>query len=277
MSFDLHTHSNRSDGAFPPAQVVHAARDAGLEGIALTDHDTLDGYDEARAEGERIGVEVIRGLELSTVSRGASVHMLGYFVEPSSAALAEQLELHRDDRIWRAKAMVARLNELGVAVTFERVREIAKGESVGRPHIAAAMVELGVVPNTTAAFTEEWIANRGRAYVERHTLSPHDAIPLIRGAGGAAVIAHAIWTENDGSLDDAEWESLVTAGLTGIEVDHPDHDAEHRARYAALAHRFDLIATGASDWHGNEHGGKIGENTTDRATVDRLRERAGRP
>ena len=110
MGFDLHTHSNRSDGAFPPAEVVRAAHDAGLEGIALTDHDTLEGYDEARSAGEVLGVEVIRGLELSTVSRGASVHMLGYFVDPQNEPLRQQLEIHRDDRIWRAKAMVARLN-----------------------------------------------------------------------------------------------------------------------------------------------------------------------
>lgn len=276
MGFDLHTHSNRSDGVFPPAEVVRAARDAGLEGIALTDHDTVDGYDEARAQGELLGVEVVRGVELSSVSRGASVHMLGYFVDPEEPEFKRQLELHRDDRIWRAQAMVQRLNELGVPVTFARVREIAKGDSIGRPHIAQAMVEAGVVPNTTAAFTQEWIANRGQAYVERHTLSPEEAIRLIRGAGGVAVIAHPIWTEKDGSLTEAELSALAGAGMSGIEVDHPDHPPEARARYRAMAERLGLVATASSDWHGNEHGGMIGVNASDRDTLERLRDRAGR-
>jgi predicted metal-dependent phosphoesterase TrpH len=176
--------------------------------------------------------------------------------------------------------MVAKLNELGVPITFERVREIARGDSIGRPHIAQAMVEAGVVPNTTAAFTDEWIANRGRAYVERHTLTPADAVRLIAGAGGVAVIAHPIWTETDASVTEDEIEALASAGMGGIEVDHPDHDHEHRTKYRALAERLGLVCTGSSDWHGNEHGGKIGVNTTDRDTLERLRERAtaaGRP
>lgn len=274
--FDLHVHSDRSDGVFAPAEVVRIAKEAGLDGIALTDHDTLDGYDDAHAAGDAVGCEVLRGVELSTLSRGSSVHMLGYFVEPNNDELSHQLAVHRDDRVWRAQAMVAKLNELGVPVTFERVRQIARGESIGRPHIAAAMVEAGVVASTTAAFTDEWIGNRGRAYVERHTLSPQDAVRLIAGAGGAAVIAHPIWCEQDGTLTVEEIEGLASLGLAGIEVRHPDHDDAARERFGALAERLGLVATGASDWHGNEHGGKIGENTTDRETVERLREAAGR-
>ena len=274
--FDLHTHSNRSDGANPPAVVVQHAHEAGLEGMALTDHDTLEGYAEAREAGDRLGIEVLRGLELSTVSRGASVHMLGYFVDPNEAELKQQLENHRDDRVWRAKGMVEKLNEMGVPITFERVREIAQGDSIGRPHIAQAMVEAGVVPNTTAAFTEEYIANRGKAYVERHTLTPVDAVKLIRGAGGAPVIAHPIWTENDKSMTQEEVEALVEVGLLGIEVDHPDHDDAARAKYRAMAERLGLVATGSSDYHGNDHGGAIGSNRSGRAIVDALRERAGR-
>lgn len=274
MGFDLHTHSNRSDGAFEPAEVARRASAAGLEGIALTDHDTVDGVDEARTEGERLGLEVITGCEISTVSRGGPVHMLGLFLDPSNERLRGELGLLRDDRIVRAQAMVRRLNELGVPVTFERVREIARGASLGRPHIAQAMVEIGVVASATDAFTEEWIANRGRAYVERHTMSPLEGVGLIREAGGAAVLAHPVWTAKDDTLSEGDIEDLVAAGLAGMEVNHPDHDDRARTHYGGLAARLGLVPTGASDWHGNEHGGMIGSERTDRETVDRLRERA---
>jgi hypothetical protein len=276
VSFDLHVHSNRSDGAFSPSEVVRRAVQAGLEGIALTDHDTMAGYAEARAAGEGLGLEVIPGCEVSTTQNGGPVHLLALFVDPSDERFAGEMARLRDDRIERAQAMVARLNDLGVGVRFDRVLEIAGEASVGRPHIAQAMVELGVVARTTAAFTDEWIGNKGRAYVERHSLAPLDAVALIRGAGGAAVLAHPIWTVKDETLTEAGIEELAGAGLAGIEVDHPDHDAPARAHYAAMAERLGLVPTGASDWHGNEHGGMIGSERTDRVRLDELRRRSGR-
>lgn len=276
MSFDLHTHSNRSDGQHPPREVVRLARDAGLTGIALTDHDSLEGYDEAVAAGGEYGVEIICGLELSTVYRGGSVHMLGLFLDPHDELLHEQLRKLRDDRLDRAQRMVERLNELGVPVSWERVREIAQGESVGRPHIADAMIEAGVVTKRDDAFTKDWIAHGGRAYVERHTLTPFEGVAVIRQAGGAPVLAHPIWTARQESVTPEEIEGLAEAGLAGLEVDHPDHDAEAREYYGAMAARLDLVPTGASDWHGDEHGGMIGSESTDHERVARLRDRAGR-
>ncbi|MCA1832364.1 MAG: PHP domain-containing protein [Actinomycetota bacterium] len=276
MSFDLHVHSNRSDGAFPPAEVVRRAKTVGLEGIALTDHDTLDGYEEATTAGRELGLEVLPGCEVSTSHNDGPVHMLALFVDPSHERLRSEMARLQDDRIERAQAMVARLNELGVGVSFERVAEIAGQASVGRPHIAQAMVELGIVRKTPDAFTDEWIGNKGRAYVERHSLAPLEAVALIREAGGSAVLAHPIWTVKDESLTESDIEDLAAAGLAGIEVDHPDHDENARRHYAALAKRLDLVPTGSSDWHGNEHGGMIGSETTDRARLDRLRDRAGR-
>ncbi len=274
MGFDLHVHSNRSDGAYSPAEAAKIAHDAGLEGFALTDHDTYEGFGEAESAGRSLGIEVLCGVEMSTTRAGASVHILGYFFDRDHPRFRRELRLLRDDRVERALAMIARLNELGVAVTFERVREIAQGQSIGRPHIAQAMVELGAVPSTTAAFTAEWIANRGRAYVERHALTPVQAVEIIREAGGTAVVAHPIWLETDHPDPTPAIEEMAESGLGGIEVNHPDHDPAARERFAVLAKRLDLIATGSSDWHGNEHGGEIGSNTTDRDTLERLRDRA---
>jgi predicted metal-dependent phosphoesterase TrpH len=172
--------------------------------------------------------------------------------------------------------MVERLNELGVPITYERVLEIAKGESVARPHIAQAMVEAGVVPTTTDAFTKEWIANDGRAYVEKRSFDPVEAVRAIGDAGGAAVVAHPIWTR-DAGMPEAVIEEMAAAGLAGLEVDHPDHDVEARAHYRALAHRLGLLATGASDYHGNEHGGTIGSETTPPEVLEELRARAANP
>lgn len=275
MRIDLHVHSDRSDGAYPPAEVARIAREAGLDAIALTDHDTTEGLAEARAAGETLGLEVLTGCEVSARYANDSVHVLAYFFDPANPALAGVLSRIRDDRVWRAQRMVERLNELGVPVTFERVREIAKGETIARPHVAQAMVEAGVVVKTTDAFTQEWIGNGGRASVEKYAPAPVEAIGAIREAGGAAVLAHPIWLVRDRSMPEEHIEELAAAGLAGIEVDHPDHDDAARARYRALAGRLALVATGSSDWHGNLHGGKIGENVTPPEAVEALRERAG--
>lgn len=273
MRIDLHTHSNVSDGALPPAEVARVAKAAGLDCIALTDHDSMAGLPEAGAIGEEIGLAVIAGCEVSAVFEHKPVHMLGYFMDPGHARLASALAEIRQFRLQRAQQMVERLNELGVPITYERVRQIASGDSVGRPHVAQAMVEAGIVATTDAAFTDEWIGNNGRAYLEKTALSPRDAVTLIREAGGAAVVAHPIWVEGPTSPEDL-LRDLATAGLAGVEVDHPDHDAAARRRFGALAAELDLVPTGSSDFHGNAHGGGIGSNTTPPEQLERLRERA---
>lgn len=276
MRIDLHVHSNNSDGAFPPAEVARIARDAGLDAIALTDHDALGGIGPAREAGERIGLTVYDGCEISAVWRGGSVHVLGYFMDTTDPRLVEELAAIRDDREWRAKGMIEKLNALGVPVTFEQVREIAKGEAIVRPHVAQAMVNLGVISSTVDAFTPDWILEGGRAYVEKKALTPEAAVTLIGEAGGVAVLAHPVWHPKEPEDQDAFLDLLIPLGLAGIEVDHPDHDPPTRERFRALAARKGLIGTGSSDYHGNDHGGRIGENTTPPEVLDALRERAGR-
>lgn len=274
MRIDLHVHSNNSDGAQPPAEVVRAARDAGVDVFALTDHDSLAGIPEARSAAASLGIEVIGGCEISATFERQPVHILGYFMDLGHPRLNRELAAIRDSRLNRARRMVERLNDLGVAITYERVREIASGESVGRPHIAQAMVEAGAVATTDAAFTDAWIGNDGRAYVEKTALEPQATVDLIREAGGAAVLAHPVWLKRR-TTDPAELiRALAAGGLAGIEVDHPDHDSVARGRFAAFADEYDLVPTGSSDYHGNRHGGAIGSNTTTPANLERLRSRA---
>jgi len=262
MRVDLHVHSDNSDGAFPPEEVVRIARDAGLDGIALTDHDSTAGFAPARDAGEKLGLRVIPGSEISAVYKGGSVHVLGYFLDTEHPRLVEELGAIRDDREWRARGMIEKLNALGVPVTFEQVRAIAKGESIVRPHVAQAMVDLGVISSTVDAFTPEWILEDGRAYVEKKALTPEGAVTLIGEAGGVAVIAHPVWHPKEPEEQATFIERLASIGLAGIEVDHPDHDPPTRERFRALAGRLGLVSTGSSDYHGNDHGGAIGANVT---------------
>lgn len=275
--YDLHTHSTVSDGALAPEEVVRAAREAGLDGIALSDHDSTGGLAAARAEGDRLGVEVLDACEVSAQLDGVSVHVLGYFMDIRHPRFVEEMRWIQDDRVVRAEKMVEKLRQLGVPVTIEDVRRHAGGDSVGRPHVAMAMVEAGVIEHTVDAFTEDWILEGGRAYVAKRVMTPEDTIGLIREAGGVAVVAHPIWIENDLGGSEERIERWAAAGLAGIEVNHPEHDDTWRARYRALAARLGLLCTGSSDFHGNEHGGRLGENTTDEDAVAALRARAATP
>ncbi|WP_031506068.1 PHP domain-containing protein [Streptomyces megasporus] len=262
MRIDLHTHSTASDGTDTPAELVRAAAAAGLDVVALTDHDTVAGHAEA-AEALPEGLTLVPGAELSCRLDGVSLHMLAYLFDPAEPELARERELVRDDRVPRARGMVAKLRELGVPITWERVAEIAGDGSVGRPHIATAMVELGVVGTVSDAFTSEWIANDGRAYVEKHELDPFTAIRLIKGAGGVAVFAHPLAVKRGRCVPESAIADLAAAGLDGIEVDHMDHDAATRDRLRGLARDLGLLATGSSDYHGTRKTCRLGEHTTD--------------
>ncbi|MGZ4209183.1 MAG: PHP domain-containing protein [Actinomycetota bacterium] len=273
--FDLHTHSDVSDGAFDPATVIRLAAEAGLDGVALTDHDSMSGVAVARAEGERIGLEVITGCEISARWGEVSVHMLAYNVDPEHPRLAEELRWIREDRVVRAEKMVQLLQGLGVPITFEQVRAIAKGDSIGRPHVAQALVDLGVVATTPDAFTTEWIGEGGRANVHKKALTPQDTVRLAAEAGGVSGIAHPIWIERDHDGDaNALIEELTELGLGVLEVNHPDHDEPTRARFAAIADRLGLVKTSSSDYHGNQHGGRLGENAASEEVVQALREKS---
>jgi predicted metal-dependent phosphoesterase TrpH len=270
---DLHVHSNASDGTDPPAEVMRRAAAAGLDVVALTDHDTTAGHDEARAALPP-GLTLFPGMELSCQLGGRSVHMLAYLLDPDHAELAAETALIRDDRVHRARAMVARLNYLGANVTWDDVAAIAGTSVVGRPHIARAMAQAGVVDDPADAFTSEWIGDDGRAYVEKYALVPARAIALVRAAGGVSVLAHPR-AGSEWDLSGEEIAGLAAAGLAGLEVWHPDHTEKERRWLLATATELDLIPTGGSDDHGQLTGYSIARETAAPDTVDRLLARAG--
>jgi 3',5'-nucleoside bisphosphate phosphatase len=266
---DLHCHSSASDGTRPPAEVAARAAAAGLDAFALTDHDTVAGVTEAAAALPR-GLALIGGMELSCRRDGHSVHLLGYLFDPEHAELAAQTRSIRQSRIGRARAMVARLNELGVPVTWEQVTRIAAGGVVGRPHIARAMIEAGVVSSVDEAFTPEWIGPGGRAFERRYALDPADAIELVHAAGGAVVLAHPLAVTRGWIVPEEFIRELAKAGLDGIEVAHPDHDPAGRDRLLTTARALGLVATGGSDDHGELTGDRIGSETTGPEDLDAL-------
>ncbi|SEF83339.1 hypothetical protein SAMN05216223_102187 [Actinacidiphila yanglinensis] len=278
MRIDLHTHSTASDGTDSPAELVRNAGAAGLDVVALTDHDTVGGYTEAIAA--LAGLEtsapltLVTGAELSCRIDGISMHMLAYLFDPAEPELYRERELVRDDRVPRAQGMVTRLRELGVPVTWEQVARIAGDGSVGRPHIATAMVDLGVVGSVSEAFTGEWLANDGRAYVPKHELDPFDAVRLVKGAGGVTVFAHPGAHKRGETVPDEVIGALAAAGLDGLEVDHVDHDPATRARLRLLAAEHDLLTTGSSDYHGDRKTVRLGECATDPEVYREIARRA---
>ncbi|MBO8198952.1 PHP domain-containing protein [Streptomyces smyrnaeus] len=261
MRIDLHTHSTASDGTDTPAELVRNAAAAGLDVVALTDHDTVAGHAEAAA-ALPAGLTLVTGAELSCRLNGISLHMLAYLFDPAEPELARERELVRDDRVPRAQAMVGKLRDLGVPISWEQVLRIAGDGSVGRPHIAEAMVEEGVIETVSDAFTEEWIAGDGRAYVSKHELDPFDALRLIKGAGGVAVFAHPLAAKRGQCVPESAIADLAAAGLDGVEADHADHDPRTRERLHGLAADLGLLATGSSDYHGSRKPLALGDFTT---------------
>jgi predicted metal-dependent phosphoesterase TrpH len=259
MRADLHVHSSASDGTDPPAEVMRRAALAGLDVVALTDHDWVAGHAEARAAAGP--VTLLPGMELSCRLDGRSLHMLAYLLDPGQPTLAAELARIRDDRVLRARAMVDRLADLGVDVSWEQVAAIAGQAVVGRPHIARAMADSGAIASPREAFTRDWIADGGRAYVDRYALDPVRAIGLVRAAGGVTVLAHPR-AGRDTRVTDEQITRLAAAGLAGLEVFHPDQSDAERARLLALASDLSLVATGGSDDHGSLTGYRLGGETT---------------
>lgn len=274
MRIDLHSHSTASDGTDAPAEVARRAGAGGLRVLALTDHDTVAGHPEAAA-ALPAGLTLVPGCELSCMDGGTSVHLLAYLFDPAEPELAAELRRLRSDRERRARGMVERLGQLGAEVAWTRVAELAGGESVGRPHVAAAMVEAGVVPDMEAAFGPEWLAPGGPAYVPKHAPHPLQAIQLVARAGGVSVLAHPAARERGGDRETGSDSAgtatgtalgigedaiagLAAGGLTGVEVDHPQHDGAARARLRGLAAELDLVVTGGSDDHGRAGHDRLG-------------------
>ncbi len=248
---DLHFHSSASDGKLSPEAIVKKAAGLGLKVIALTDHDTVAGIARAlKASREFPGLRLIPGVEISTDIAQGEAHVLGYFIDFKSIELEVELLKFRDSRLTRAQRMVARLKDLGIDIAWERVREIAGEGSIGRPHLAQAMLEKGYIKKFEEAF-KKYIGHGGPAYVERDKMTPAEAVALVLRSGGLPVLAHPFTVEDPERLVN----ELKAAGLVGLEVYYKDSSKEQTEAMLALAEKYGLIATGGTDYHG------IGDST----------------
>ena len=246
---DLHTHSTFSDGTYPPAELVRYAKAKGLRAMAITDHDSVEGLEEARMQGEEIGVEIVSGIELSAEIPEGAMHLLGFLLEPDAPSLRSRLSLLQAARRERNPKMVKKLRELGFKITEEEVAAASGGGQIGRPHFARVLMKKGYVETITEAF--EKILGEGKpAYVGKAQFSPEECVDLIHEAAGVAVLAHP----NTLRLPEEKWgpllERLVKAGLDGMEVYYSTHTPEETARYGRLAEKWNLVKTGGSDFHG---------------------------
>ncbi|SMO49198.1 PHP domain-containing protein [Melghirimyces algeriensis] len=272
---DLHVHTTASDGMFSPKDVVKMAREKALHGIAITDHDTVDGVEEALKYGKESGIMVIPGVEISTVADGQDIHVLGYYVDYTDQAFHARLREQREARQRRNVLLLKKLEDLGVRITMEEVLSKKKDQTgnAGRPHIAEVLVEKGVVQSMNEAF-DKYLGKDGAAYVTTPRIRPEEAIVFIRQAGGIPVLAHPGLYQDDKLVND-----LAKAGLGGIEVNHPDHDERMKLHYTQIARRFGILTTGGSDFHGERHGSMyhapLGTCFTDLETVEKLAEKAG--
>ncbi len=273
--FDLHTHSTASDGTLRPREVVSLAAERGLAGLALTDHDTTDGLSEAIGMADALGIRCIPGVELSCFSPTArEAHLLGYFIDPADEGLAALFAEMRAQRVDRASAIVERVARIAGQLTMDDVLTESGGAPPGRPHIARAMLRLGIIEDIDHAFGEEWFGTGGRAFVQRDAMSIERGIDAIHAAGGVAVFAHPGARSKHGLREDAV-RHAATLGLDGVEVDHPGHDGDVVERCAALATELGLVQTAGSDDHGHgPDGSRMGCRTVPGRIVDALEARS---
>lgn len=246
MRTELHCHTTESDGLYTPAEIVRLARARDVALIAITDHDTIAGNDEAAAAGSAQGVRVIHGIEVSALSRQGETHVLGYGVRPSDATTLARIAALRGARESRARSILDKLTRFGIHIPFDQVRALAGDAMIGRPHIARAMVMAGAVQTEQEAF-DLYLAEGKPAFTPHEGLTPAQAVQLIHDAGGLAVLAHPGLYAGDLS---ALLDEMIPAGLDGIEVFYPLHTPEQTARFAELARRHHLLLTGGSDFHG---------------------------
>lgn len=266
MIIDLHSHTTASDGVLSPEALIHAATDAGVDVLAVTDHDTVDGLTRAHQTTRPEGLIILGGIEISCFFGNTELHVLGLGIEATASGLTTWLRTLMTRRIERMRGMVERLEEMGFELDADAILASAGSGSVGRPHIARALVASGQVDSFEQAFNR--YLNRGQpAYVERFKLGVTEAIERIHTAGGVAVQAHPGAMGNDEDIP-----ALVEIGLDGLEVNHPEHGPQLRARYNAMAEEMNLLVTGGSDFHGDSAGRAthLGQCTTDPAQFDRL-------
>lgn len=276
MRIDLHTHSSVSDGTDRPDDLVRLAKHAHLDVVALTDHDTFDGWAAAAAAGAEVGIDFVAGVEISTELRGRGVHLLAYLVDPANRALAAELSRVRHDRRARLGRMAAALTAAGYPIDVADIMASSPDAStVGRPHVADAMIAKGYVGDREEAFGW-WLSDGRPGYVAKYAPPTVEAIRLVHAAGGVCVLAHPWGRGSRRVLGPATIEALRDAGLDGIEVDHQDHDATVRRELHGLAGELGLVATGSSDYHGTgKSGHDLGVNTTAPDQWERLHSLAG--
>lgn len=259
---DLHTHSTASDGTEPPATVVEQAVAAGLTALALTDHDTTAGWDEAADAARRLGVALVPGIEVSCERAGQSVHLLAYLPDPAHPALVAELERARESRDTRLDRMVERMAADGIPVSVEAVRaHVAPGATPGRPHLADALVAAGLVADRGEAF-DRWLGDAGPYYVGHYAPDPVRAVEVVRAAGGVPVIAHPHSAFREQLVTDALVDEMAAAGLAGLEAHHRDHTPDAVRHLLDLAGSLGLLVTGSSDYHGDGKPNRLGENAT---------------
>jgi 3',5'-nucleoside bisphosphate phosphatase len=273
MRIDLHTHSTASDGTQSPAEVVSSAAEAGLDVLALTDHDTTRGWDEAAVAAQQHGIALVRGIEISCQHEGITIHLLGYLQDPSSPGLLDEQDRSRQSREMRAQRIVELLSQDFPLHWDDVLEQIGPGATIGRPHIADALVAKGIVASRDAAFAD-YLYN-GSPYSARHYASdPVEAVCLVREAGGVAVMAHPFASQRGRVVDDSIIEAMAAVGMAGLEVHHRDHDGDEVRHGLDLAASLDLFVTGSSDYHGAGKCNLLGENTTDPAVLQRIEDLA---
>lgn len=272
---DLHLHSTASDGTTPPDQLMLDAAAAGLTVVALTDHDTTAGWADA-ARALPTGLTLVPGAELSCRWQGSErpigLHLLAYLFDPEHAPLVQVLHEVRRSRLSRAEGMVDLLTADGVPITWDEVLASAQGGTVGRPHIASALVRAGLVADTQEAFGPQWLGARYK--LPKLEIDVFEALRLVKDAGGVCVFAHPMATVRGRVVPESVIADLATAGLDGVEADHHDHTPAQRERIRGLAEELDLIVTGSSDFHGRHKKVRLGEHTTSPESLQRLLGRA---
>ncbi len=270
MVIDLHTHTNFSDGTDTPTELINKALAVGIKVIGLTDHDSIGGWQEATA-ALRPGIALVPGAEISCqTTDGISVHILGLLFDSSNTELMNTLEKTRENRHGRMEKIIARINQAGIDISMEDVLEqLSDGATLGRPHLADALVKKGVVASRDEAFAQ-MLHNNSKYYVAHYSPTPEAAIKLIKAAGGVSVIAHPMASHRGRTISLETFGSLIESGLDGIEVDHRDHSPDEKTQLIALARQANLVMTGASDYHGNGKLNQLGEYTTEPAQWERL-------
>ena len=274
MKIDLHTHTTYSDGTDNPSELINKALASGITIIGLTDHDSISGWQEA-TNALRPGISLVPGAEISCqTTDGISVHILGLLFDSSNSELMNTLEKTRENRHGRMEKIIARINEAGIDITMSDVlAQLSDGATLGRPHLADALVKKGVVATRDEAFTQ-MLHNNSKYYVSHYSPTPETAIALIKAAGGVSVIAHPMASHRGRTISLETFGSLIDSGLDGIEVDHRDHSPAEKIELISLASGSNLVMTGASDYHGNGKLNSLAEYTTNPEQWEKLEERA---